>query len=131
LNESSPHDVVLAALLVSSPPVGVDPRPDVEWRAALVVRALDEAGLLVKPPTGPPSADDLDALARWLAEESGHPRYTVPEQPPYPPGWTRLRQSETDVLVAYTAAAKGKQGEPLALLQQARDTLVHAVRTSA
>jgi hypothetical protein len=129
LPDPTPRDVILAALLHPSPPQDVDPRPDVEWRADLIEQCLREARLL--PPLEPPpvTGEDLDDLARWLAGESRHPRYTVEETLSLPAGWERLRVSETDVMVAYTAAIRwGSEAERVQRLQRARDLLTRNLR---
>lgn len=104
----SPREVIVAALAVALPcpscgkaevcrcikPAGYS---HVEERAKLVEAALLERGLLAGP-TGELTRDDVEQMARWLADQSEHPRY-------WGEGWRRLLESEVDVDVAYTAAS--------------------------
>jgi hypothetical protein len=103
----SPRDVVLAALAVALPCPACGrtdgcrclvERPQTEDRADLVVAALIEHGHLPSP-TRPVTEDDVAEVARWLAEESRHPRYTQVED-----GWHRLLESEPDVDLACARA---------------------------
>lgn len=50
---------------------------------------------------GEPDEPEYEEVARWLAEQSDHPRYVADK-----PGWRALLTSEVDVEVAYQAAMK-------------------------
>lgn len=71
------------------------------------LRALAESGLLTAPPPGVdvPSVDDD---ARWLATQSGHPRFTDGD------GWRLLLTSEPDILMAYDAAVRRRPNQQTA-----------------
>lgn len=133
LPDPTPRDVILAALVHPPPPQEVDPRPDIEWRADLIEQSLRAADMLPPVEPKPITKADLIDLAKWLAEESRHPRYTVVAQDGYPAGWERLygpRSSEADVTVAYNAAVKGSlQADRIQQLQRARDVLVRHIGT--
>jgi hypothetical protein len=88
----APFDVVVAAL--------AQPLTDttVEARAGLIVAALTRYGHLPAPEVRP-TLGSVHRAAQWLAEASGHPRYTQSDD-----GWRKLLQSEGDVDCAATAA---------------------------
>lgn len=88
----SAHDVILAALAIDAP-------PSLEMQASLIEAALVEHGHLPHPDQ-PATQDDVDRVARWLAERSMHPRYTMED------GWKRLLESAPDVHVAHAAATR-------------------------
>lgn len=71
------------------------------WQAELIAHSLAENGCLAAP--APPEGETIEDNARWLAEESGHPRYF--DRTGNDPGrWRKVLESEADVTVAYTAA---------------------------
>lgn len=94
-------------------------------QAQMLHDALIDEGLL-HVEQAEPTAEDFDVLARWLADQSQHPRYVMIEE-----GWRKLLESEQDVTVAYAAALKTvgtPSQEQNNQLGRARDTLVAEIR---
>jgi hypothetical protein len=71
-----------------------------------------------------PTADEIKKAARWLAEQSGHPRYTQVAD-----GWRALLASTSDVEVAYHAALRRIGDLPGFRASQAVDSLRAARET--
>lgn len=105
------RDVILAALstVLPCPKCGrtekcrclvKDARPQIDRRADLVVAALIEHGHLPSP-DAPVGEREVEDVAKWLAAESRHPRYTAVED-----GWRRLMTSDADVEVAAANAQR-------------------------
>jgi hypothetical protein len=94
-------------------------------QSQMILAALTSEGLL-HVEQAEPTAEDFEVLARWLADQSQHPRYVMIED-----GWSKLLESEHDVTVAYAAALK-TIGTPSVeqnnQLGRARDTLVAEIR---
>jgi hypothetical protein len=113
----SPYAVILASLAV--------PVPDVspEARAALVVEALTRFGHLTAP-DAPVTLTGAREAAQWLADASGHLRYTATVD-----GWRKLLQSEGDIHMAATAATIMADETDKARIHHTRAILVRAVRT--
>lgn len=108
------REVIVAALAVRPPDTD---RPDIEWRADLIVAALTEHGHLPDL-SGPPTYTEIQDTAHWLAEQSRHPRYGGGT------GWAKVLESETDVEVAYTAAVRFATSREVEALAAARKVLL-------
>ena len=99
---------------------------DHRTRLAAVIQAhlneLGFRGLLCATPPGEP-APSLEEDARWLAQQSGHPRFADGD------GWCHLMDSEPDILMAYRNAMARRTGRPTAFRreQQVRDRLLRHV----
>lgn len=129
---SSPEDVVRSALMQPIPcptcerVVRCRCMPDrvakLNWRVTLIVEALRAQGML--PPETPVEQPSIEDVARWLADQSRHPRYVG-----IPDGWRKLLESDADVMVAHRAAVDTHRGdtELERAFSRARDDLLREV----
>jgi hypothetical protein len=93
------HAVITAALAQPLP----GDQQDVHQRAVLIEAALIQHGHLPEPQGAAqaPSQDEVEEIARWLAERGAHPRHVVVED-----GWKRLIESPVDVDLAGACAQR-------------------------
>lgn len=93
-----------------------------DWQADLIVQALAAAGLLTATQDTTPDDSDIEDTARWLAEQSRHPRYVAVTD-----GWRQLLDSEANIGHAYRAAMQTHPGssDVEKALARARDDLLH------
>jgi hypothetical protein len=108
----------------------VEPGERLEWQAALIEQALASQDLLIEDPAD--SEPDIEAIAKWLAEQSRHARYGGPD------GYLRLLDpdSENNVHHAHAQALRAApriDRDSEAALSRAREALLHelAVRRAA
>jgi hypothetical protein len=101
----------------------VPPGEKLEWQANLITQALDGHGLLVREQVA--GAESIDAVARWLAEQSRHLRYVGIAD-----GWRQLLDSDVLIDHAHAAALKAHprpDRDYEQALSRARDALLQNV----
>jgi hypothetical protein len=100
----------------------VEPGERLEWQANLIGEALSSQGLLVEDQAD--AEPDIEAIAKWLAEQTRHARYEGPN------GYLRLLDpdSENNVHHAHAQALKAHprlDRETEAALSRAHQALLH------
>jgi hypothetical protein len=96
-----------------------------QYAAEAAIGVLHRLGLLAEPPGVEPEEEpvNVEDVARWLAAQSDHPRYTATED-----GWTALLDSPGNVTHAHAAALPRTAHADMPSLNAARDVLLDNAR---